>query len=763
VSGVFDSRGSVGFYPTFRIGNGTATNYFRPVNGVLTLTSVAPTRANNPEYYLNANEFVVGLTRSNRLNWSTSVEFDITDRVTTFADFTYYKADSMTGRAPNAINAPTNDKYGVMSIDNPFNPYGSRFYHVTGAPNADGSPRLTGEPRTVTILSELVKDVPPERAYVDSELFRAVAGLRGKIADNWNWEAGALYSRATVTDDSPNSVRESLLLDALMRTDSTAFNPFGSTFKVQGGQVVADQPYTNPDSVLSTFVRSYIRNGMSSIASIDARASGPVYTIWGGDIALAVGGEYRIERWSDARGPFAGQNPPGSGLDPNDNDFLLLGLRPDANGKRNVASYYLESVIPLASARNDFPLVKLLEITASIRHERYNDFGNVTKPKVGVSWRPFSTVMLRGSISEGFTAPNLPTLHAPTVIVGGAAPGTFDPYRNPVTNEGQYIMQGIISGNTALKPVQSKGASAGIVLDVPGVRGLSFTADYWEIDQTDVITTRNANDIRLTDAALLQAYTKQQLAAGVPVGSIDLGSGTAAYKGDPNVVRYPPTAADIAVFAAYNAANPGNQMAVAGQILSTSTPPLNLADGHVSGWDLGVSYLTPELSVGRISINSDWTYVLDSYTSQDNLVNNRLEVDGNSRWRGTTTITWRKGRWTGILGGYYIGPFADRGATTTAAVYESLGRPSYIAEQFDGGRYLYRYMVEDSLTFNASLGYRFGSDASRWLRNLSVRVGVVNIQDKEPPLATGGFGYPTAVYGNLLIGRTYTLDLTKTF
>ena len=46
----FDARSPRGYYPTFRIGTATAANYLRLVNGVPTLTSVAPTRASNPEF-----------------------------------------------------------------------------------------------------------------------------------------------------------------------------------------------------------------------------------------------------------------------------------------------------------------------------------------------------------------------------------------------------------------------------------------------------------------------------------------------------------------------------------------------------------------------------------------------------------------------------------------------------------------------------------------------------------------------------------------
>ncbi len=116
-----------------------------------------------------------------------------------------------------------------------------------------------------------------------------------------------------------------------------------------------------------------------------------------------------------------------------------------------------------------------------------------------------------------------------------------------------------------------------------------------------------------------------------------------------------------------------------------------------------------------------------------------------------------------MLGAYFVGETHDTGATTTAAVYESLGRPDYIAPHFTGGRTVYRYVVPSTLTYNLSVAYRFREGGSDLTNGLRVRVGIVNLTDKEPPLATGGFGYDPAVYQNLVPGRTWTLEVSKRF
>ena len=767
--GPFDARASTGVFQTFRVGTGTQANYLRPVNGVMTLTTAAPTRANNPEFYGNNNDYTVAVGSSTRINWFTGLEFDLTDNITLFSDLSYYKADSKLIRSPLGLNAPAADYLAPMSVDNPYNPYGSRFYDAAGAANADGTSRLVGTPRGITMVSGPFSS-KNEEVDVSGQTWRVVGGARGKLPGNWNWEVGALHSYTYASDKNTPHVRESLLHEALARTTpESAYNPFGYTFKVENGAVVVDQAHTNLPGVYQSFMQEWRRYGNATLSSVDARVSGPLLSIWSGDISAAVGSEYRVEKYADFRPPFAGVNPIGSGLDPNNNDFSPASPKPDAKGDRNVTSFYAEALLPLVARSDGVPLIDTLELTASVRHENYSDFGETTKPKVSLNWRPIRALMVRASYNEGFTAPSLPLLHMQNQWSFAGPPGAVDLYRNIATNEGPYVSRNGTSGNADLQPVDSEGISAGFVLDVPFVRGLSVSADYWEIKQSNLIGSLSQAQIRNNDLLLLQAYTVQQIASGVPVGSVDLGEGTANYRGDPAITREAATDADRALFAAYNAANPGNPLATAGRVFQIDSPPLNLSDGVSAGWDFSVNY-NLLLPIGELTLNTDWSYVTKSYTTLDvpggaSIYTERLNVDGVSKWRGTTTATWRNGDWTGGVSAYYIGSFADSLATTTQALYESLGQPDYIVKQYTGNSNVYRYRVDDVLYFNGFGSYNFEGDSSRWLSGSTIRLGIINLTDEPPPVSAGnfGFGYSGRVHGALVAGRTFTVELSKRF
>lgn len=566
-------------------------------------------------------------------------------------------------------------------------------------------------------------------------------------------------------DAFPN-VRESLLQAAIARTDQTAFNPFGFTFRVAGNAVVADQPYTNPQSVVDSFAAVFSRSASSSIASADLRTNGTLFTLWGIEVMAAVGAEYREERLRDVRPPFSGENPPGSGLDPLNNDFLLHPPRPDVFGSRKVTSAYAELLLPLVTPDRALPLVYSLEVTASGRFESYSDFGETVKPKVGGNWRPIQWLMLRGSYNEGFMAPSLAALYTSPRWTITAGAGDIDAYRNPFLNEGPYVKRTYFGGNPELKPQESRGQTYGLVLDVPGIRGLSLTADLWRIKRRNLLGQRSVAQIDASDAALLREFTRRQIAAGVPADQIDIGSG-ATYAGDPDVERFPLTPEDRAAFAAYNAANPNNPAAPAGRIFARYRPFLNIASSEHAGIDFGLRYAMPRQPWGRVVIAADWAYLKRARNvlapaNVPPIETNELYADGAARWRSTTTINIEHGGWDFGLGIYHVGKTHDAGATTTEAVFESLGRPSYIEPFETGGRTVYRLVIPPTTTFNLSVAHAFG-EAAGWLRGTRVRLGINNVTNEEPPLSSGAFGYDAAVSQTLLAGCTFSLEVVRRF
>ncbi|MSU25508.1 MAG: hypothetical protein EXS32_17005 [Opitutus sp.] len=774
---VYDDRTSVGVWPSFRAGSSTAAiNWFYPAVGTTTptFTATALPRALFADY----NTYITGQPMSARASFSGRSEYKLTPNLTVFGDLTGYLSKSRTGRQPITLNA--SDRVVTLSADNPYNPFGSRFRSATGAPNADGTPRVTGAPQIVQIETMLMADGGPEKIETTQRVYRLLAGLQGKFGrSSWEWETAAVLGGVRATDNAVNAIRDSKLIAAAQRTDATAWNPFPYTFKVQNGAVVADQPYTNPASVRATYTQNALRIGHSRSDSFDFKAAGNVIDYWAGTLAMSFGAEWRHELKEDHREPFVGFNPPGSGLDPADNDILVTSPKFPLNATRTIASAYAEMIAPLVSSKNKIPLVQALEFSASARFEHYNDFGNTTKPKFGLTWRPNSRVLVRASRNEGFRAPDLTLLYTPTQFSVLSPPGERDATRNNFLNSTALpaairvadvlvLRKSYTIGNPGLQPEISKGTSAGVVLEVPGIKGLSIGIDYWEIGQKNLIQSNGRN--QSLDDQLLRAYTQEQLAKGVPIQQINVGyrlvpgDESGNYQGDPHTLRAPVTAADIALFAPANAAFAASrQLAPLGAYVGIITTNDNSTGRNfTNGFDYSLRYNLPRLASGQFRLSMEWAQFLNKFskTTPTDQKNDPVLIFETPRTRASFTVLWSRGAWNASVNTTYQSK-TNTGSTVSQATFDTLADTSYLKYVYNNGAGAIREIGEEQYQVNVGVGYRFSRQSNKWVRNTTVRLGVNNLLDDEPARSQGQNGYAGSIGSSLWVGRAYSVSFTR--
>jgi len=92
-------------------------------------------------------------------------------------------------------------------------------------------------------------------------------------------------------------------------------------------------------------------------------------------------------------------------------------------------------------------------------------------------------------------------------------------------------------------------------------------------------------------------------------------------------------------------------------------------------------------------------------------------------------------------------------------VYNTLERPSHIAVFNDNGTTRYVLKVDAYVQHNVWIRHQFRSSAHPWLRATSVRLGVNNVLDTDPPLADEGFGFFTGSANPR--GRQFTLEINR--
>jgi outer membrane receptor protein involved in Fe transport len=742
--------------------------------GAVNFKQTTPSRnLGSPEdaYYDNRLPHRTLIPRLRRFNLATFAEHELNDNLTLFGE-ALYSGSRANSQREEANMQNVNEPGLYVPASNPYNPFGVRFYDPAGRPNADGAPRIVGTPADVTIVAGLIPPGTKDRyIQVDTRFYRALAGVRGRFGDSWTWETAVMASGAHSHETEQNIYRESLLRMALNRTDATAYNPFPVTFKVVNNQVVADKAYVNPSSVTEPMYDTDNRYGETQLVTWDAKTTGELWKLpfGGGRIQVAAGAEVRWESYDAWKAPYAGLNPAGSGasfpyLREDDNDFIAMSPNADIHAKQNVESAYAEVALPLVTRDNSFFLVDSLELGAAVRHERFSIHGQSTTPKFSVLWGPAPWLKLRASYNQSFRAPNLAqTNTSPLLRVNYTA----DPYRYTVTNaavDNSGPRRTFRQGNERLEPEKAKNWGAGFVLDVPGVRGLSLTIDYWKMHQRDAITALGNAQVLALDELALDLATRAALASGKSIDQVDLGSGSSSYAGSNRVTRRAPTDADRATFAAYNAAQPTNatKRAVVGEITSLINDYINLGSRKLSGVDFGLQYRLPEFGIGQFTLKGEGTRNLqrDEELADDGVVIDELGKDGRAKWIGNATLNWKRGAWSADWFTTYYGASADTSATTTAAIYEALGQPKSIVAVNNNGVMRYYMRVKPAIVHNMRVSYAFGDDRRGRPQNV-LTLSVNNVFDTDPPVADEDEGFFVGTVNPR--GRQFRLKFDRRF
>jgi iron complex outermembrane recepter protein len=128
------------------------------------------------------------------------------------------------------------------------------------------------------------------------------------------------------------------------------------------------------------------RRSKSSMGSLDAKLSGPLFGLPAGGVKIAVGGHFRHEELSVTD---------------------LINDRQERGASRDVSAVFGEAFIPVVSPENGLPGIQRLEVNLSARYSDYSDFGSTANPKAGILFSPVEGLNLRSSYSTSFQAPPL--------------------------------------------------------------------------------------------------------------------------------------------------------------------------------------------------------------------------------------------------------------------------------------------------------------------------------------------------------------------
>ena len=509
-----------------------------------------------------------------RYSASGRINYTLTDYATAFVHTTYRNLKTHQEMAPTPAFGDLNtDTWGILPASNAFNPFGE----------------------DTTFRHRLI-EVGPRLFDIETDVFRALPGVKFDIGDNWQAETAFLYNKVESVDFGQNFVSADAFKEALASSDpATAYNIFGAGLGI------------NSPSVLDGLRVNTLRRAESELRMFDVKAAGDLLELPGGTLAMAVGAETAKEETSDIGDALSMANK-----------IVASGGTSNA-GRRDRDAGYAEFMIPVIGEDNRISGIHSLGIQAALRLENYSDFGSTDNPKVGLKYSPEEHVLLRATYQTAFRAPSLQQLYMGQSI---SYPFLLDPARG---DEGMQYRT-IQGGSEDLDPEESDSISVGGVFDIPmpDDMNLSLSVNWSQIELEDQIAGLGAQYM----------LTNEDLFGN-------------------NIIRNPQTDADKA------ADNPGPDGqfgtedhpewgeddipngGIPGSIKHINNSYLNLAEVEIEALDLQVDYGI-DTSVGYFAVNLAAAY-LYQYDYKARPTDSFVDESGSynmPEWRGRMGLWW---------------------------------------------------------------------------------------------------------------------------
>jgi iron complex outermembrane recepter protein len=301
--------------------------------------------------------------------------------------------------------------------------------------------------------------------------------LDGTLGPNWRWDAYYTYGesvweshlgRIRITSNFAQAIDsvihpttgQPVCRIALTNpaTDCVPLNPFGI-----GNASPASLNYAL--GTASNYSRTKLQVGAASLR-------GEPFSLWAGPVSVALGGEAWRTSIHTEIDPLSANNR-----------FAILNFTP-LEGAIDVKEGFGEVLVPLA---RDLPFAQLLEFNAAARVSDYTHTGSIWTWKIGGNWQVIPDVRLRAVRSRDMRAPTLFELFTERAV------GLIT-INDPLTGQ-SFQVTNFTGGNVNLRPEISDTFSFGGVLQPSFIPGLSISADYYDINIKDAISTLPAQAI----------------------------------------------------------------------------------------------------------------------------------------------------------------------------------------------------------------------------------------------------------------------------
>ena len=393
----------------------------------------------------------------------------------------------------------------------------------------------------------------------DDLMYQADIGANGSFGQsNWLWDVYFLRSGDRTSTSSPERMKDAVdayfnnvLGQPLYQDQVTGLDVYNPNWQKFYTPLTPAQLASFMQNV-SSFSNTWVNNTRATISNDS------LFALPGGNAGLAVLVEGGSQAWYEPVNPLIANNEV----------WGLTGT--SGGGTRSHAASAFEL---------NLPFWKMLTADVSGRYDHYKtsggDNGKFTY-KVGLEFRPWDTLLLRGNYSTSFLAPDMSALY---LGPSGNYQDVTDYYlcatqggnKNCAQNF-TYETSGTVLANPKLKPTTAKSWSGGFVW--APIDNLSVQADYLHIDISNEVAPQSADLLMREDSQCRQG----QLAAN----SADCIAAAAQITRDP----------------------------LTGQVTNITQYYINVSDEKTESVTAQIKYLFPNTPVGQFHLQFDWNDML---------------------------------------------------------------------------------------------------------------------------------------------------------
>jgi len=533
-----------------------------------------------------------------------------------------------------------------------------------------------------------------------NQVYRISSGLTGHFGDSWDWKIDGVYAR-----------------DNLGITDYGWGNNAGVIKAINTGSYNFVNPSQNSAAVRQAVAPDIFTKSNSWIATVDASLSRTLFTLPGGEVKAAIGGQFRRESLTNNS-----RNP----------NLDVDGLNTSAAfGKRSVSAGFFEV---------DAPILDQLDVNVSGRYDHYSAGYNHFSPKVGAKFAPVKWLSLRGTYSKGFRAPTFAESNPRSSYAGfsnytpNAAFIAAHP-NNPAYST-VYSLGSGATGNPDVKPEKSRNYTLGAIFQPKS--SISFTVDYFNIKKSNLIVGGPLGGAARTAYYSVAGNNYASAAAAAAAGCAAVAAVGAGYSCN-----------------AIDAADPFSPNALP-RVLIINVPYVNADFEVISGLDFAAQAAVPITSDLRWTVRAEATKTIKFNLHTNGEVQRYAGTlgpqelssgNGTPRWRGNLQNSFEYGRFTLTTTTYFVGRMkevaADEGSldlSCSAALYVAAdGSDKFChVRSFTYTDVNLNIHVNEKFDFFATMGNAFGAHA---------------------PIAPAGYtsspNYLTTWHTPGLIGRTF--------